>query len=84
MIILVGIEYKKTCCVKCGKAGLFDVHHILYKPVKVALLCKSCHKAITNQNASATVVFSDNKKRVFYMKLTNEQRMSIWSQFLST
>ena len=61
-------------CIKCHKKYKLDRHHIIYKPAKIALLCRGCHIEITNANLIAAIVL----KR----KLTNKDRTKLWKWFL--
>lgn len=68
------------CCVKCGKRGRLERHHVTYKPEQIALLCRRCHALITSINAVAACKYGTNKEKK--TAFTNVIRLAIWSGFL--
>jgi hypothetical protein len=63
-------------CEKCGSKNKLHVHHITYDPEVTCILCKRCHRVITNINT--LIARNYNEKR----KLTNEQRIKLNDFFM--
>ena len=65
-------------CIKCSSKNNIHRHHVTYDPEVIVLLCKRCHKLITNIN---TLVAENYNERT---TLTNSQRERLQSFFLIT
>ena len=72
-------ESWKYRCSKCRKQHDswedLDAHHVVYSPPMVKYLCHRDHVRVTYLNAI--------KARSLYRKLTNEERLEVWEEFLA-
>lgn len=67
-------------CVKCKAKWGLQRHHVTYKPVKIALLCPRCHKAITLLNTVVGLEYKTHRK--WKVEYTNVVRLAVWYGFL--